>query len=55
MNWAVYRAFVKQEMRYFDFVADKVDLLIDRYDSDKSPDNWYDQGNPFDIKKASPL
>jgi hypothetical protein len=23
MNWAVYRAFVKREMRYFDFIADR--------------------------------
>lgn len=55
MNWAVYRAFVKREMRYFRFIQDKVSLLVDRYDSPKYPKNWYGRNNPFDIEKASPL
>jgi hypothetical protein len=55
MNWAVYRAFVKREMRYFRFMQDKVSLLVDRYDSPKYPKNWYGRNNPFDIEKASPL
>lgn len=55
MNWAVYRAFVKREMRYIRFVQDKISLLVDRYDSAKYPKNWYNRANPFDIEKASPL
>lgn len=55
MNWAVYRTFVKREMRYYRFVQDKVSLLVDRYDSAKYPKNWYHRDNPFDIEKASPL
>lgn len=55
MNWAVYRAFVKREMRYFRFVQDKVSLLVDRYDTEKYPRNWYSRNNPFDIEKTSPL
>ncbi len=55
MNWAVYRAFVKREMRYFRFVQDKVSLLVDRYDTAKYPKNWYSRSNPFDIEKTSPL
>jgi len=55
MNWAVQRAFVRQEMRYYRFVEDKVSLLVDRYDLAKYPKNWYGKENPFDIKKASPL
>ena len=55
MNWAVYRAFAKQEMRYYHFVGDKVSLLVDRYDHAKYPKNWYGRGNPFDIKKVSHL
>lgn len=55
MNWAVYRAFVKREMRYFEFIADKVSLLIDLYDLENYPHNWYSRENPFDIKKVSPL
>ncbi len=55
MNWAVYRAFVRSEMRYYKFVEAKVSLLVDLYDSTKYPKNWYKRGNPFDMKKASPL
>jgi hypothetical protein len=55
MNWAVYRAFVKGEMRFYKFVEDKVSLLVDLYDSGNYPRNWYGEDNPFDIKKASPL
>jgi hypothetical protein len=55
MNWAVYRAFVKQEMRYYRFVQDKVSLLVDLYDAKNYPRSWYTRSNPFDIKKASPL
>lgn len=55
MNWSIYRAFVKREMRYYGFVEDKVSLLVDLYDTTKYPGNWYNRTNPFDIKKASPL
>jgi len=55
MNWAVYRAFVKREMRFYKFVEDKVSLLVDLYDTRNYPRNWYSRSNPFDIEKASPL
>lgn len=55
MNWAVYRAFVRREMRYYAHVADKVSLLVDLYDKARYPHNWYSRRNPFSIEKASPL
>ena len=55
LNWAVYRAFVRQEMRYYQFIESKVSLLIDLYDTENYPNNWYNQKNPFDINKTSPL
>lgn len=55
MNWAVYRAFTRREMRYFRVVEDKVDLLVDLYDTDNYPNNWYNQRNPFDVNKITPL
>lgn len=55
MNWAVYRAFTKREMRYYRVVEDKVSLLVDWYDKAKRPNNWYNRRNPFDIEKTSPL
>lgn len=55
MNWAVYRAFTKGEMRFFDTVADKVSLLVDLYDYKQYPKNWYGKKNPFHINKITPL
>ena len=57
-NWAVYRAFERGEMRYFDFLREKFELVFDVFDRDKykGGGNWYTRDrNPFDIKKASPL
>lgn len=55
MNWAVYRVFTRGEMRYFDFVREKVSLVWDIYDEDKYPSNYYDRNNPLEHKKISPL
>ena len=55
MNWALYRAFTTGEMRYFDFVREKVSLIGDVYDLGKYPNNYYTRDNPFDTKKISPL
>ena len=55
MNWAVYRAFTNREMRFYDTVADKVSLLVDLYDYNQYPKNWYSKKNPFHINKITPL
>lgn len=55
MNWAVYRAFTRGEMRYFRVVEDKISLLVDLYDTANYPRNWYTRRNPFDTKKITPL
>lgn len=55
MLWAVQRAFIKGEMRYYNFLQDKVSLIADIYDFDKYPNNYYNKRNPFDLKKISPL
>lgn len=55
MNWAVQRAFVKKEMRYFNFVREKISLIADIYDFDKYPNNYYNRAHPFDTNKTSPL
>ena len=54
VNWAVYRACVRGEMRYYRVIADKVDLLVDLYDTAKYPKNWYTRKNPFDTNKITP-
>jgi hypothetical protein len=57
-NWAVYRAFERNEMRYFDYLRDRFELVVDLYDKAnyRGGKNFYTRDrNPFDIKKASPL
>jgi hypothetical protein len=55
MCWAVHRAFVRGQMRYYRTIEDKVSLLVDLYDTKRYPKNWYDRGNPFDVTKITPL
>ena len=55
INWAVYRAFVKKEMRFFETIREKVGFLVDLFDTEKYPKNFYDSRNPFDVQKISPL
>jgi hypothetical protein len=55
MNWAVYRAFTTGEMRYYRTVEDKVGLLVDLYDTQNYPNNWYSKRNPFAVNKITPL
>lgn len=59
INWAVQRAFEKGEMRYFEFIRDKIELVWDVFDFAKYKGEEkcvYDRRkNPFEIKKISPL
>ncbi|MGQ9682725.1 MAG: hypothetical protein ACUVX9_09335 [Anaerolineae bacterium] len=55
VNWAVYQAYTRGDMRFYNVVADKVRLLVDLYDTARYPHNWYSRRNPFSIEKATPL
>ena len=55
MNWAIYRVITKGEMRYFNYIKDKVSFIWDIYDMLKHPKNFYSRANELDIKKMSPL
>lgn len=55
MNWAIQRAFIKQDMRFYKFVEDKIKYLVDIYDNDKYPKNFYHSRNKFDVTKISRL
>jgi len=55
INWAVQRAFVKGDMRFYKFIEDKVSYLVDIFDTDKYPKNFYNRKNKFDVTKISPL
>ena len=54
-NWAIQRAFIHGEMRYYNFLKEKFGLIVDLYDYKKDWKNFYNKKNPFDIKKISPL
>ena len=60
--WAVQRAYEKGQMRYFDFLRDKIELVSDLFDFKKRQEgepgkkHYYDmKKNPFDISKVTPL
>lgn len=55
VNWAVYRAFVRREMRFYNVIREKVRMVCDVYDTIKYPGNFYSSRNPFDAEKISPL
>lgn len=55
VNWAVYRAFTRGEMRFFESIRDRVSLVVDLHDNDRHPRNWYNKRNRFDAKKITPL
>jgi hypothetical protein len=55
MNWAVQRAYIKQESRYLNFVRDKISFIFDIYDFEKYPNNFYSKKNEFSLDKTSPL
>jgi len=55
VNWAVQRAFVKRDMRFYKFIEDKISYLVDIYDTDRYPKNFYNRKNKFDVDKISPL
>lgn len=55
VNWAIQRAYLKREIRFFSVIEEKLKYLVDIYDSDKYPNNFYSKTNKFDINKISPL
>lgn len=61
MNWAVSRAYNKNEMRYFDFIREKISLVWDIYDFEKYEKSYKENNiytkrqNPFCVTKISPL
>jgi hypothetical protein len=69
VSWALQRAYTRREMRYYDYIGDKVSFIRDIYDSKVYPKNRYyhkatnkEKGasrrtkeNLFDISKATPL
>jgi len=55
--WAVQRVFEKGETRFYDYMQDKISLVVDLYDSEKykSNLNYYTKKNPLTTKnKISP-
>lgn len=53
--WAVQRVFERGETRFYDYVKDKISLVVDLYDKDKwvGSKNYYTKNNP--LKKENIL
>ena len=47
--WAVQRVFERGEMRYYEFINEKISLVLDLYDASKyeGSRNYYRRGNPL--------
>lgn len=41
VSWALYRAYTKREMRYYEYIGDKVRFIRDIYDTEAHPKNLY--------------
>jgi len=55
--WAVQRVFERSEVRYYNFIEEKISLIIDLYDSEKYKEskNYYNHRNKLTVKnKLSP-
>ncbi len=55
--WSIQRVFEKGETRYYNFLAEKIPVVIDLYDSDNYTGwkNYYGPKNPLSVKnKISP-
>jgi hypothetical protein len=50
--WAIQRVFERGEMRYYNFIEDKISLIIDVYDSEnyKGNKNYYTEKNKLSLK-----
>jgi uncharacterized protein DUF3800 len=53
--WTIYRVYTKNEMRYYNFIQEKIKIVVDIFDGKKYPNNFYNRKNPLDVKKISPI
>jgi hypothetical protein len=56
--WAIQRVFERGEIRFYEFLIDKISLVIDLYDREKweGSRNYYTKNNPLTAQnKISPL
>ena len=53
--WTIQRAYEKGEFRYYNYLKDKISLVIDIFDKNKYPDNYYTQKNLLEAKKIDPV
>lgn len=49
LGWAVQRVFEKGDTRYYDFIRERISLVVDLYDSSKyqGSHHYYTQRNPL--------
>ncbi len=54
--WAVYQAYEHNDFRYYNFIKEKIDLILDVFDYTNNPyGEYYSKKNPLTLEKLSPL
>jgi hypothetical protein len=53
--WTINKVYEKNDMRFYNYIKDKIGLIHDIMDTKKYPNNYYSEKNQLDIKKISPL
>ncbi|HWF20286.1 MAG TPA: hypothetical protein VG754_13535 [Verrucomicrobiae bacterium] len=52
LGWAVQRVFEKGQTRFYDYLGEKIRLVVDLYDAEKYAGNrnYYDHQNPLTVQ-----
>lgn len=45
--WAVYQVYSRRNLRYYNYMADKISLVHDVFDTKRYPNNYYTRKNPL--------
>lgn len=53
--WTIQRAYEKGEFRYYNYLNDKISLVMDIFDYKNYPHNYYNHKNLLEAKKIDPV
>lgn len=51
MVWSVYRAYTAGEFRFYNFMRNRISLVLDIFDEENYPNNYYTSKNPLTREK----
>lgn len=53
--WAIQRVYERKDLRYYNYLKDKIMLVQDIFDFKKYPKTYYTPDNPLEAKKIDPV